>query len=229
MTTVISLFDESGNMGRPWAEAGAKVICYDLENKADVEKFESGGTLERYCCDLSSDWVINRIAEVYDPDIIFGFPPCTDLAVSGAMHFNDKRRVNPQFQHEAVALARQVEKLGNLTGKPWFAENPVSVLASMWRKPDHYFHPYNYGGYLPEDDVHPRWPTYIAPRDYYRKKTAIWCGNGFIMPPHKCVGDPGADSAQHRKLGGKSAKTKQIRSETPRGFAIAVKEANYEN
>lgn len=228
MLTVVSLFDESGNMGRPWAERGAKVICYDLLNQAQVETFPSGGSLERYRCDLNSDWIINRIAEVYKPDIIFGFPPCTDLAVSGAAHFASKRIKDANFQINAVSLARQVEKLGNLCGVPWFAENPVSVLASMWRAPDHRFHPFEYGGYLPENDVHPRWPEYIAPRDKYRKKTCLWTGNGFIMPPKKSVGDPGQDSAQHSKLGGKSAKTKQIRSETPRGFAIAVMEANYD-
>lgn len=173
------------------------------------------------------DRVLRQISTIIKPDIIFGFPPCTDLAVSGSMHFEKKHKANPEFQNEATALARQVEKLGSLVGCPWFAENPVSVLSTLWRKPDHLFHPYEYGGYLPEDDSHPRWPEYIAPRDHYRKKTCLWTGNGFIMPTKKSLGDPSEDSKQHRKLGGKSAKTKQIRSETPRGFAIAVAEANY--
>jgi hypothetical protein len=34
-------------------------------------------------------------------------------------------------------------------------------------------------------------------------------------------------STQHRKLGGKSMKTKNIRSATPRGFAEAVYQANH--
>ena len=33
-------------------------------------------------------------------------------------------------------------------------------------------------------------------------------------------------SAQYKKLGGKSQRTKDIRSATPRGFAIAIYEAN---
>lgn len=227
MPRVMSLFDESGNMGRPWAEKGAHVWCFDIQNTGKkTELFESGGLIIYKDWDLTNDEDLELIAAL-DVDIIFGFPPCTDLAVSGAMHFERKRAKNPNFQVEATALARQVEKLGNMTKAPWFAENPVSALASTWRKPDEYFHPYEYGGYLPEDDVHPRWPEYIAPRDRYRKKTALWTGNGFVMPPRKSVGDPGENSAQHKKLGGKSAKTKQIRSETPRGFAIAVCEANY--
>ena len=33
-------------------------------------------------------------------------------------------------------------------------------------------------------------------------------------------------SAQYKKLGGKSQRTKDIRSATPRGFAIAIHDAN---
>ena len=229
--TVVSLFDESGNMGRPWAARGAMVHCFDIQNKdkKDRVEFVGEGMIFYHDHDLMNTSNLLRIRDALDPDIIFGFPPCTDLAVSGAAHFERKRQKNPHFQQEAVKLARQVELLGKLTGAPWFAENPVSVLATLWRKPDYSFQPYEYGGYLPENDTHPRWPDYIAPRDKYRKKTCLWTGNGFIMPPKKSVGDPGGDSAQHRKLGGKSAKTKQIRSETPRGFALAVMEANYEN
>lgn len=46
------------------------------------------------------------------------------------------------------------------------------------------------------------------------------------MPDKKPVYVEEGYSLQHKKLGGKSAKTKQIRSETPRGFARAVFEAN---
>lgn len=225
---VVSLFDESGNMGRCWAEKGAIVYCFDTQNKGTVVPVGKGW-MYFLNQDLSLEESIEDISEIYQPDIIFGFPPCTDLAVSGSMHFKNKASKNPNFQLEATSLARQVEKLGQLSEKPWFVENPISVLASLWRKPDEYFHPYEYGGYLSEDDQHPRWPEYIAPRDHYRKKTALWTGNGFKMPAKKSLGDPREDSAQHRKLGGKSAKTKQIRSETPRGFAQAVMEANYEH
>lgn len=224
MPVVLSLFDESGNMGRPWAEQGDAVYCVDILNKPRFESVGKGfiAFLNK---DLTDEANQDLLLELR-PDIIFGFPPCTDLAVSGSMHFDNKRAENPAFQDEATALARVVETMGNKAGVPWFAENPISVLSTLWRKPDYYFHPYEYGRYLPEDDVHPRWPDYIAPRDAYRKKTCLWTGNGFIMPPKRSVGDPGEDSTQHRKLGGKSAKTKQIRSETPRGFGLAVMEAN---
>ena len=203
--TVVSLFDESGNMGRPWAERGAVVHCIDILNEFKIEEFPSGGKIIWHNRDLNNDGCLKGLAAVSRPDIIFGFPPCTDLAVSGAAHFASKRIKDANFQINAVSLARQVEKLGNLCGVPWFAENPVSVLASMWRAPDYRFHPFEYGGYLPENDVHPRWPEYIAPRDKYRKKTCLWTGNGFIMPPKKSVGDPGQNLAASLPRPSKSA------------------------
>ena len=86
----------------------------------------------------------------------------------------------------------------------------------------------DYGGYLPEDDKHPAFPEYIAARDAYTKKTCIWCGNGFKQPLFRPVPMPDEweDSKQHAKLGGKSKRTKMIRSLTPRGFARAVFLAN---
>ena len=44
--------------------------------------------------------------------------------------------------------------------------------------------------------------------------------------PVICVDDY---SDQHKKLGGKSLKTKNIRSATPRGFALAVFKENSNN
>ena len=58
------------------------------------------------------------------------------------------------------------------------------------------------------------------------RRLALWTGNGFVMPPKVPVEPETGHSRQHLKLGGKSAKTKNIRSATPRGFAIAVMAAN---
>ena len=46
------------------------------------------------------------------------------------------------------------------------------------------------------------------------------------MPTKVAVDKPNGYSTQHLKLGGKSQRTKDIRSATPRGFAIAVHDAN---
>jgi len=222
---VVSLFDESGNMLEPWANAGYECIAYDILNTGVKIEHRSGGSILFKHADLMSPENIAEIVSV-KPVIVFGFPPCTHLAVSGARHFESKRAANPRFQEDAVALCKVVEHVGELTGAPWMLENPVSVLATMWRKSNFWFHQYEYGGYLPIDDEHPRWPEYIMPRDAYPKSTHIWCGNGFSQPLKRVVAVDEGYSVQFHKLGGKSAKTKQIRSETPRGFAQAVFERN---
>lgn len=167
------------------------------------------------------------VAGIYGkPDIIFAFPPCTDMAVSGASAFESKRKKDPLFQEKAAFTAMIASRIADHFNIPYIVENPVSVLSTFWRKPDYIFNPWEYGGYLPENDIHPFFPEYINPRDAYPKKTCLWTGNGFIMPEKKIVQVKKGYSNQHLKLGGKSTKTKIIRSLTPRGFARAVFEAN---
>lgn len=54
-----------------------------------------------------------------------------------------------------------------------------------------------------------------------RKLPAYGGGNGFKLPDKKEV-DAIEDFPGWKKLGGKSMRTKNIRSATPRGFALAV-------
>jgi len=233
---VISLYDFTGEALKPWAEAGYTCYAFDIQHDGwKVEGFGSdwclgGGSIHYRHADLHNPETLNDIQNyfVYE-NVVFGmaFPVCTDMAVSGAAHFKRKAEANPSFQIEAVSHAKECAKLFNSMRIPYFIENPVSVLATKWRKPDHSFHPYQYGGYIPEDQAeHPRWPEYIAARDAYPKKTCLWTGGGFTMPMADPVLPEQGHSRQHLKLGGKSQRTKDIRSATPRGFAKAVYEAN---
>ena len=229
MRIAVFLFDLTGIMAKSWADAGYQCFIIDGQHPGGVRYFDDnilsvGVWLEP--CEINNN--IGFLSGIIGNqcDFIFGFPECTDLAVSGAAHFKKKAEKNPLFQHEAIAQARLVELLGQKYGCKYAFENPVSVISTKLRKPDFSFHPYEYGGYLPDDDVHPHYPDYIKPRDAYPKKTCIWSGGGFVEPQRKPVEcDPGY-SDQHKKLGGKSLKTKNIRSATPRGFARAVFECN---
>ena len=60
--------------------------------------------------------------------------------------------------------------------------------------------------------------------DAYKKRTLLW-GN-FNTNLKKNPVEPVIPSPLHQKLGGKSAKTKELRSITPPGFARAFFEAN---
>lgn len=232
---VLSLYDYTGEAVRPWADAGYECYCFDIQHDDSlVYMAGNGGIIFFERADLHKRATIAEILNRFkDKDVVFGmgFPVCTDLAVSGARHFKAKAQKDPWFQHKAAGYARWCAELFEGLGVPYFIENPVSVLASLWRKPDHIFHPWHYGGYIPEDQAeHPKWPEYIAPRDAYQKKTCLWTGGNFKMPeriPVECSAYYGDGySKPMMKLGGKSMKTKNIRSATPRGFAKAVFEAN---
>ena len=224
---VLSLYDFTGEALKPWAEAGYTCYAFDIQHPKE-------GRVDQGICyqyaDLHDQATLNAIqSEFGDKPVVFGmaFPVCTDMAVSGAAHFKRKAQANPFFQADAVGHATAVARMFNGMAIPYFIENPVSVLATMWRKPDYRFHPYEYGGYIPDDQAeHPRWPEYIAPRDAYPKKTCLWTGGGFVMPTKVAVTVKQGYAKQHLKLGGKSQRTKDIRSATPRGFAIAVYEFN---
>lgn len=226
---VLSLYDLTGEAVRPWAEAGYHCHIFDIQHPFEGSRErvgDLGGTIAKHKADLHSLATIWSIYDRFkDQGVVFlsAFPVCTDLAVSGAAHFAKKAEKDPDFQVKAAAYARWCGELGDALGCPYYVENPVSRLSTLWRKPDHSFHPYEYGGYIPTCQArHPRWPEYIADRDAYPKKTCLWTGGGFIMPQKRPVPFEGGYSTQHLKLGGKSQRTKDIRSATPRGFANAV-------
>lgn len=80
--------------------------------------------------------VLDHLGEGWD--MMVAHPPCTHLAVSGARWFPKKR----QEQIEAFEFVMRLA----LVGIPRIAvEQPVSVLASRWRKPDQVIQPWMFG------------------------------------------------------------------------------------
>ena len=73
-------------------------------------------------------------------DLMIAHPPCTDLAVSGARHFEEKRKDGrQQFALEFVRrlMASNIEKK--------CIENPISIISTAIRKPDQIIHPWQFG------------------------------------------------------------------------------------
>ena len=230
---VLSLYDFTGEALKPWA--GASYDCHAFDIQHPLEGRTEGNITYRHADLHKPETYQDLIKEFGDNGelVVFGmaFPVCTDMAVSGAAWFKKKAAADPEFQTKAVNYATWCADFFEALGVPYFIENPVSVLATKWRKPDYSFHPYEYGGYIADDQAdHPRWPEYIAPRDAYKKKTCLWTGGGFVMPEKVAVGCEGYHgngySTAMMKLGGKSQRTKDIRSATPRGFATAVYQSN---
>lgn len=198
-TRALILCEKSGNMARPWAEAGHVAICVDLENDERTEHVGDGRI----------EYVQADIREYQPPDgqYVFGagHPPCTDLAVSGAKHFRDKGLRALAHAIENVAVCRDI--LADLDC-PWMVENPKSTLSTYWRSPDYRFDPFQYSGYTDRDEA-------------YTKDTWLWTGGGFRMPlPDSDVDRDEADDRIHKMPPGEERSSK--RSETPTGFARAV-------
>ncbi|WP_454864540.1 hypothetical protein [Pseudomonas rhizophila] len=207
----IFLCDLTGVMAAPWVEAGYEVILVDPQHPAGVHR---DGLITRvgHIIDHPEAWRVLRAAiSTGRVAFVAGFPPCTDLAVSGARWFEAKRKADPAVQFKAMHVVWQCQIIGELSGAPWFAENPVSQISSLWRKPDHTFSPEHFTGFCPNDN--------------YTKKTCLWTGGGFSMPEQfkdMSLGPP--DDRIHKCP--PSAERANIRSATPEGFAKAVFLAN---
>lgn len=229
---IFSLFDGSGKAVKDWADNGYKCICFNADG-GDHGDYQSV-RIQHENIEYVNVWIDERfyhrarLEEWGIPDFIMAFPPCTDLANSGSRHWAKKRLENPSFQDEAADTCRIAADIADYFGVPYMIENPVGKLSTLWRKPDYTFHPCDYAGYLPEDDKHPDFPDIIPARDRYFKKTCLWTGNGFVIPPRALIlpKEEDKDNPGWAKTGGKSSRTKMIRSLTPRGFARAVFESN---
>lgn len=222
---VLLLFNYTDYAAEPWLEIGCRVLSVDIQHRSrKLPRFVTEGEHVKVNWDI---WGIRRYVlntPWLNPDFIISMAPCTDLAASGAKHWARKERERPGFQREAATLAMFHAELW--ADVPSVLENPVGALTRLWRPPDLYCHPYEYGGWLPEDDVHPDYPQYILPRDAYPKKTGLWLHGGAQAPVKRPVPVAPGWSIQQKKLGGKSLKTKNIRSATPRGLFRAIFDAN---
>jgi hypothetical protein len=104
---------------------------------------------EAYSCDLlpcsggCPEWHYKKdIFEVigYGWDMLIAFPPCTDLAVSGARHF--ERKIADGSQARSIEFfMRLVEADINQIA----IENPIGIMSRIYRKPDQIIQPWQFG------------------------------------------------------------------------------------
>ena len=104
---------------------------------------------EAYSCDIIEcsgghpEWhIMKDVREVLNDtwDMIIAFPPCTDLAVSGAAWFEEKRKDGRQ-----QASIDFFMMFANHPCQRIAIENPVGIMSSIWRKPDQIIQPYQFG------------------------------------------------------------------------------------
>lgn len=201
MKIAISCFDESTNMMKPWADAGYLCYCVDIKHEAGEHR---EGNIIKVGADMR-DWLPPK-------GVSFAafFPPCTDVSISGARWFKDK---GLGAVTRALELFKRSVDIAELLDCPYMIENPVSTVSTYWRKPDHKFHPYEYTGWCEDDN--------------YTKKTCLWTGGGFKMPPpYRLMELNPPDNRIH--FAQPSPERATLRSKTPMGFAKAVHLSNEE-
>ena len=210
---MISCFDLTGTFVEPWADAGYECHIVDIQHP---KKRATEGNVTRWGMDVR-EWEKTFFSEHANKveRVVFCsfFPPCTDLAVSGARWFQQKELDNPGTRRRAMGLIYWSERMGKKFDCPYFIENPVSVISSEWRKPDFWFHPYEFGAYSGGSD------------DGYTKKTCLWTGGGFELPEKKAILLDKKTADRIWKMP-PSAERQNLRSKTPQGFARAVFETH---
>lgn len=78
----------------------------------------------------------------YPWDLAIFHPPCTDLSVSGARHFEAKwldgrQAASASFFMKLQRASAHIPKTGT--------ENPVCIMSRLWRKPDQIIQPWQFG------------------------------------------------------------------------------------
>lgn len=148
-----------------------KVLCACEESQAVTKAFRSFGH-EAYSCDLQEcsgghpEWHhMGDVTEILSRgwDMIIAFPPCTHLAVSGARHFEAKRKDGRQ--QGAIDFFML---LANAPCDKIAIENPVGIMSSVWRKPDQIIQPWQFG-------------------DPFTKSTCLWLKGLPPLTPTKIV------------------------------------------
>jgi len=197
---ILDLCGGTGSWSAPYREAGYRVIVVDplADGEGDFR-----GTVH--------DFLVTGAARRGAAHGVLCAPPCDHFSVSGAQYWPAK---DADGRTEAARqVVRDCLRVTEAIEPAWWApENPIGRIAkccpelSSWG-PRLTFDPCDYG-------------------DPYTKRTRLW--GRFRVPMFKGV-EPVRVCSQGSwlmKLGGKSARTKRLRSMTPPGFARAFFEAN---
>ena len=125
-----------------------KVLVACEESQAVTKEFRKLGH-EAYSCDIQPcsgghpEWhiqgdVLPLLEEEWD--MIIAFPPCTNLAVSGARWFEEKRKDGRQQKSVDFFM-----DIANAKCKKIAIENPIGIMSTQWRKPDQIIQPWQFG------------------------------------------------------------------------------------
>ncbi len=222
--TLLSLFDYSGQWSAPFADAGWTVVQVDIKHGHDIKKF-------------NAKWLINNLLQGHPTiDGILGAPPCTVFTKSAAQYWptmdaDGRTAESVELVYQVLRcvdypigrLPKLVPELGRplLTFDPcdyarWVAPTPSELdeLDAMRTR-------FASGGAFSKADI-----EIVREVGAYTKRTQLW---GKFKIPQQDPLEPVRVNNQGswlQSLGGKSEKTKMLRSLTPEGFSLAFCAAN---
>lgn len=125
-----------------------KVLIACEESQEVCKAFRARGH-DAFSCDLvpcsggHPEWHLQQdvLPLLLEPwDLIIAHPPCTDLAVSGARWFPEKRRDGRQQRAIEFFMA-----FVNCDCQRLAIENPVGIMSTQYRKPDQIIQPWQFG------------------------------------------------------------------------------------
>lgn len=187
-----------------------KIILSLFDYSGNWPKYYKENGYDVYQIDLKFGIdILELTREDFSFDSVHGIlaaPPCTDFAGSGAQWWKAKDE-DGRTEESLKLIDKTIEIINWFTPEWWALENPVGRLQKLrpqlgqpW-----YFQPFWYG-------------------DPYTKKSGL-CGKFNKNLPRNEV-EPTEGSKMWLKYGGKSERTKELRSITPLGFAKAFYLAN---
>jgi hypothetical protein len=210
----VSLFDFTGTMLKPWADAGYECHIVDIQHPSDDSLRLDGMRCHNWDLSTFPHAEFLKLIESGEVAFLSCFPPCTHTSISGARWFRGKG---------LSALAQSINffaicvEAAEFFGCPYMLEQPMSVLSSYWREPDYKFHPAHYAPYADDPQA-----------DFYTKQTWLWTSESFVMPPREVYDDDlfGKPDDKYIHYQAPGEERANIRSATPQGFARACFLAN---
>jgi hypothetical protein len=147
-------------------------------------------------------------------DMLIAFPPCTHLAVSGARHFEQKRKDGRQQQgidFFMQMINAPIEKIS--------VENPVGIMSSIHKKPSQIIQPWQFGHEAQKTTC-----LWLKNLPNLKHTNIVGKGDFYTTPTGKkmpsWMSDPvGADG---KKLAYGSSEIKKVRNKTFQGIADAM-------
>jgi len=131
-----------------------KILVACEESQVVTIAFREKGH-EAYSCDIQDcsgghpEWHIKQdILQQMDIrfnswDLVIAFPPCTNLAVSGARWFKEKQADGRQ--QESIKFFMEFVRVSKAYKIPMAIENPIGIMSTHYRKPDQIIQPWQYG------------------------------------------------------------------------------------